>query len=116
MQYAIKTIEYVLNTDLQLRDAALAGEFVFTDEEENRIRAIVAQWAERVPNVLKWAEQVKSAGHRVQDTSQLADYLEVAKGIASYRSDSASPDWVADQAEKALEEHRRGETAEWLSE
>jgi hypothetical protein len=117
LQIGIDAFDWLMRADRQFRMAIYRGEKDFNPKIEQALRAQYKKWLDPCELAEKWIEIQQTRGFEIDNLKEFRDCVRQMIAIveANEEGDNASlPKQIAAFRDSAIEEHRNGQTAEFI--
>jgi hypothetical protein len=118
MKLGIQVFDWIIDADQSYRQSLYKGESDYDPQMEGALAYLIRRWCENGEAVVRWAKRHVSLGFDVMHLDQFCQRLEEARAIIRSLNDDGSGRIMSEPLillrDRALEEHRNGETAEFF--
>jgi hypothetical protein len=117
LQLGIDAFQWVMRADQVLRRATFEGKAAFDPAQaEAGIRALCALWLKPCEPANRWISLQESRGFKVDNVERFHECCTEMRAIVAAQdaTDEDMPEAIARLQDRAIEEHRNGETAEFV--
>lgn len=117
LEAGIDTFNCIKKTDMTLRELVLSGRL--DDKQggdfERALEDVLRDWVKPVPDAEAWIKRCQDNGYDVANLDEFRQCVAEAYSILNFDPAAVAPESILGLQHEAIEEHRRGETAEFFS-
>ncbi len=115
LQRGILCFDMVTKLDEDWRAAVLKEPTEYTKEMSDRLRNLYRIWSRPCPSVLERLTQFERAGFTVKCAEEFRSRCREAEGILTSDAEFFADDELVDLRDRAIDQHRQGQTVEFRS-
>ncbi|MDX1928288.1 MAG: hypothetical protein SFV81_17300 [Pirellulaceae bacterium] len=113
----IHSFRFIQEADSMLRLAILQGSFEFdADELDRNIKRLLTRWIARVERAFAWIERCQKNGYTLDNLAEFKICVAEVFAILNFDPDREMSEEFKRLRDKAVVEHRNGETVDCFSE
>ena len=117
LQLAIEAFRWLIRADLDLRIAAGEGIADYNASDDDRLRQLCRDWLVPCAYAEQWIARQLERGYRIENLAEFRMCCEEMRAIVKSFDDADGdplPPGLIELRDRAIEEHLRGETSEFI--
>lgn len=115
LEGGIETFSCIKRTDMIIREAVLTGRISDSPAYDQAMTRLLRDWVKQVDHAEAWIARCERNGYEVANLSEFRNCVSEAYSMLNFSEATESSEAILRLQEEALEEHQRGETAEFVS-
>jgi hypothetical protein len=110
----IEAFRSIEKADLVIRKAVLRSKLTLDFDLDDAIVGLFRSWLSRADFTEEWISRCERNGYELDNLVEFKNCVAEARAIVEFDCHAPANDAILRLGAKAIEEHRRGETVEWV--